>query len=448
MDTGTTVRRSPAWWFGILLLAIMTLVVVSFYGNMPALSLDPDTPAYIGVARKIVHHGFVIDPNRMPGYPVFIIFVLGLAGKTNLQALGYAQAALYILAVIELYILLLLMFRRPWAAFLVAALSGANIVIVSYVKALLSEGLTLVLVTSLALAVTLFIRSTRPVVLWLVAMLMLALFLTRPEWMYLPPLLFGFLLLIAYRRGMLRRLLPHAAAGLAVLYLALGFYIVANGVQNGYYGVTRVQTINLLGKVMQYHMQNEAPPQYAKVAEVVNQSVSRGITSPWAVIFRGPYPPLRSGNYGLAAQYSTAIIKAHPIEFLGHSFVLGWQSFLLIGPFRPIPPVFWLPAAMWLSTVALTALITFPVLAVMWWVLLFRHRTAGSRMVEMMCALSLLAFYGLVITTLGTYTYYTRMHAPFDLLMGGVVWGTLVICAILAYRRIAPPRPYFKPDHD
>ena len=74
----------------------------------------------------------------------------------------------------------------------------------------------------------------------------------------------------------LRQLLPHAAGAVLLLYVLVGVYILANGAVTGYRGLTESQNINLLGKVMQYHMQLEAPPQYAKQAQIVNSFVAAG----------------------------------------------------------------------------------------------------------------------------------------------------------------------------
>src|SRR5258707_12230788 len=105
-----------------------------------------------------------------------------------------------------------------WRAGVAAILAGANVHLLSYVYPPLTEGLALCQIVSLALVVPLFLRRPRVWTLWVIAALTLALFMTRPEWIYLPLPLFVYLLFIAWRRAALRRRLPHAPSALLALY--------------------------------------------------------------------------------------------------------------------------------------------------------------------------------------------------------------------------------------
>jgi len=100
-----------------------------------------------------------------------------------------AQAILFILATLELYVLALFVLRYAWMALLVCLLVGTNLALLSYVKPIMSEALALWLLISLALAIVIFLRTLRIPLLWVVALSTLLLFMTRPEWIYLPILL-------------------------------------------------------------------------------------------------------------------------------------------------------------------------------------------------------------------------------------------------------------------
>src|SRR5262249_5831684 len=147
--------------------------------------LDPDTPAYLNQARHILDAGDFVDPARLPGYPTFIAVLFLATGRGNLDALSIAQAGLYVLATLELYAALGLMVRRAWVAALIVAALAVTTHLLSYVRPLLSEGLALFLVASLALALVLALRWPGRRTLWGVALALLALLLTRPEWIYL-----------------------------------------------------------------------------------------------------------------------------------------------------------------------------------------------------------------------------------------------------------------------
>lgn len=423
--------------WGLALVALSALVVAIYYLAMPQVEFDPDTRAYLNVAAQIAQHWQLVDAVRLPGYPLLI----ALVGTTHLAALSVAQGTLFVAAVVEVYAILCLATQRAWLAAMVAALIGANIHIISYVKPILSEALTLFFTVSVALAVTLCIRWMSVRRLWLVAICLLALFLTRPEWVYLPVPLFGYLLLLAWRRGLLRRLAPQAMLATGVLYGVLGLYIYVNGVQHHFFGVTYVQNINLLGKVMQYGMHDEAPARYADVQRLVDSYMAKGDSDPWDVI-RTPYPPIQRDYYARAGEYALAIIKRHPLEYLGHSVLLGRDSLGTIELFRPAPHTPTLDALHWLADSIMLALVWFPLLALVWWALAARPREklAGIRRegAEVMGALALIAFYGLAITTLGGYIYYGRLHAPFDPLLIVVVWGSVLLAVAALAERFGP----------
>ncbi len=427
--------RYVAW--GVALAALTSLVVTLYYQAMPQVEFDPDTPAYLDIAANIIKHGQLVDVVRLPVYPLLMVLV----GTSHLTALSIVQAALFVATVVEVYVILCLALRRAWLAAAVAALSGANIHIISYVKPILSEALTLFFTTTVALAVILCIRRMSVRRVWVVALCLLLLFMTRPEWIYLPIPLFGYLLLLAWRRGLLRTVAPQAALAAVALYAVLGLYITINGVQHHFFGITYVQNINLLGKVMQYGMHDEAPARYADVQRLVDVYMAKGDTDPWDVI-RAPYPPIQRDYFARAGEYALAIIKAHPLEYLGHSVVLGRDSLGTTESFRPAPHMPALDALQWLADAVMRSLVWFPLLALLWWALAARPRGGirgmGKESAEMMGALALIAFYGLTITTLGGYIYYGRLHTPFDPLLIAVVWGSVLLAVAALVERGAP----------
>lgn len=428
--------KYTAW--GVALALVISLVVVAYYANKPYPERDPDTAAYLYVAHRYALHGWFVDSARLPGYPLFIRLVFALAGWDNLTALGITQAGLFVIATVEIYALLCLLLRRPPIAFLAALAMGANPVILSYVKAILSEGLALFLTVNLAVAVMLWLHRATAPRLWLIAGCVLALYMTRPEWIYLPVPLFALLLVVAWRRDMLRRVLPHALGAVVALYAVLGLYVYANANQNHCACVTYIQNINTLGKVMQYRMQDEAPPQYADVTRVVNGFMNKGDLDPWDVI-RSPDPAVQGDYFSRVGAYGTAIMKTHPLEYVAHSAPLAIQSLSASEPFRPLaahgPNAAWLAPLTALARLLMWLLAVFPLAALCWWGLLLAGPTAVRRslLVEGMAALSLLALYDLALTTLGGYIYYPRLHTPFDPLVIVVVWGSvaLVIARLL-----------------
>lgn len=180
--------------FAALLALCTTLVVVVYYVNHPEPEPRPDTWSYLYVVNHIQTQGQLVNFWRLPGSPLFIVFILVF---------------------------------------------------------------------------------------------------TRPEWIYLPVPLFAYLLLMAARKAAARRLLPHIFASVVLLYAAVGGYIYLNATQNHFTGITWIENINGLGKVLQYHMQDEASPQYAGIRHILDSYVAKGILDPllllviWGTVITG-----------------------------------------------------------------------------------------------------------------------------------------------------------------
>jgi hypothetical protein len=425
--------------FALLLVLLTTQVVVVYYLNHPRPEPVADTWSYLYVVDRIQTRGEPVNFWRLPGYPLFIVLVYTLVGQGNLAAVSAVQAILFVLATLELYVLAVLLFRRAWVAFLISLLVGANLTLLSYIKPIMPEAIALWLLMTLALAVVFFLSALRARALWLVTTVTLLLIMTRPEWMYLPLLLFAYLLLIAAWRGVVLRLLPHALISLVLLYSFLGGYISINAIQNHFPGVTWIQNINALGKVLQYDMQDEAPPRYAAVRYTLDSYVKKGVIDPYAILTQ--QPSLSSNYAALAGEYSQSIIEHHLGEFLVKSVPVFFSSLTIFSEDSRVVPTgpFGLPLA-WLRS-EFRALyqwnIYFPGCAMIWLLLVCWRKTRCLRLVQGMGAVVLLSFYGLVSTTLGAYRGYDymRIHVTFDPLLILVIWGTLLTGVLLIFQQ-------------
>ncbi|GAC1384678.1 MAG: hypothetical protein NVSMB33_13220 [Ktedonobacteraceae bacterium] len=419
----------------MLLALCTTLVVVCFYLNHPKAEPLADTWSYLYVVDRIQTQAQLVNFWRLPGYPLFIVLIYIVMGQGNLAAVSAVQAVLYVFATLEFYLLTMMVLRRAWMAFLLALLVGANISLLSYVKPIMSEALALWLLASLTLAVIFFVSTLRVSSLWLVTTCMLLLFLTRPEWIYLPVLLFAYLLLVAQWRGVARRLLLHAVISVVLLYAVLGGYIAINAAENHFAGVTWIENINALGKVLQYKMQDEAPPEYASVSRTLDKYVAKGMRDPYPILAHEP--SLARDDASLAGAFARSTIEHHPVEFLLKSVPIFFSSLTVyylesfVAPAGPFAPFL-----IWLQS-EFSALykwsIFFPLCVGIWLLLLCWRRTRQLVMVQMMGAIVLLSLYGAIITTLGAYRGYDymRIRTLFEPLIILVIWGTFLAGTLL-----------------
>ncbi len=414
--------------FGALLICINITLIIFYYSNYPQPEFNPDTPAYLHVVARIQAHPYLlVDTWRLPVYPCFIVLVYALTGQGNLLAVSIVQAILFILTTLEIYCIALLLLRRAWLAFLTALPVGTNIVILSYIKPIMSEGLAMFLLTTFVLAILCVMRTARAKHFWLAVICFLLLLFTRPEWEYLPIPLFAYLLLM----GAWRRLLRHILIAVALIYILVGVYIGINAVTNRYTGFTAIENFNLMGKVLQYHMWNEASPEYMQESHQLSMCVAHIDTDPYHVL---PCVPSLSRNYNArAGVFARDVIIHHPVEFLIKSTLVFFPSLTTYYDNYPLDrtgryewALGWLKALQhWLYNVN----VLFTPCAIAWFVLLLWRRTRKQQVVRDMGVIVLVVFYALAITTSGGYRFddYMRVHTVFDPLLILMIWASLFL---------------------
>jgi hypothetical protein len=421
--------------FALMLLVITSLATASFYvGQPPQAEFSYDTASYLHVTQQIQSTGNPVDPLRTPGYPLLMALIFAITGiNNNYAAVSIVQGMLFVLATLEIYVLALLLFRRTWVAFLVGLLVGTNTFLISFVKPIIVEGFALWLTVTLALFVVLFVKSLKPVYIWLAAGFMLLLFLTRPEWVYLPIPLLAYLLFTAWRRGALRKLVPHSVVAAAILYVVLGLFVAVNATQNGYLGVSYVQRINLVGKVLQYHMEYDASsPAYVQVQQELQAFAAKGGWNPYDLLTLDPN--ITANQWALGGAYASSVVEAHPVQFLADSILTfftasnQYRAFDRSDAYGPVAtPPFKLEVS--LSAYVAQTYRFFPLFALLWIVLLFWPRRARVQSAEAVGAVVLIALYELLLTSVGGYSNYdyARIHVPFDPLLILVIWGTFLV---------------------
>ncbi|GHO88703.1 glycosyltransferase family 39 protein [Dictyobacter formicarum] len=439
-------RWSGKWILSGLLLVVAVLTVGLYYFYHPYTELTADTPGYLEFVRQLRETGNPINVFRLPTYPLFILVITLIAGPANLFAVSIVQGMLYILAVLEFYLLTCLIFQRAWLAFVLSLLLATNVILISYSKLLMTEGISLwLLITISLLAVRILQGGNWRLLKWL-ALCLALLFFTRPEWAAFPILIYVYLLWMRYRRGQLRPLLVRLGLSLALLYTLLGGYVLGNLIINHYPGLTYVENMNLVGKVMQYQMQNEAPPQYEQVRRVIDDNVTHTHLTPYQLVAR--HPEFGRDNGRVLGDFARAIILRHPLEFGLKTVPMLFASLTSYYPVNTMSPPPGGPRHDW-SEQGVNALLSvhrmlyasnalFPYCALIWLALLCWPCTRRQWSVQAMGLLVLTVLFVWTLTTLGGYflSDLMRVHIVFDPLITLTVWGTILgIPTLLPARR-------------
>jgi hypothetical protein len=426
---------------GVLIVSILTtLFITVFYVNEPYPPGNPDTASYLTVAEKIKNDFTFTDVYRTPGYPLFIAIVFLIFGDGDLRFVSVAQAGLYLIAAIEIYVIAFLIFRRVWIATAVALIASVNTYQFSYAKGIIVEGFAMWTVVTLTLAIVLFLRRPSIRLLWLVAGALMLALMTRTEWMYVAVPLFGFLLISTRGLGLTRRLARHALAAVAVFYGALGLYVYANGPKNGYGPFVVIPRIVGVGKVFQYRMQDDAPAKYDEWKGRINAFLGDGKVSPQGLSDGGPYdfadlyPEFSANFWKLSGEYSRDTILNAPGEYLWHTIKFAdaahkyhWdfgaihQQRIFAGTLNGLQAV----SRQTYKTYRFFPLFALGCLA-LWLLALFRWK-GYHRRIHMIACLSFLGLYQLFVVTAGGYADWPRLYMTLNPTRIIVVFGPTLL---------------------
>src|SRR5260370_16329298 len=92
--------------------------------------------------------------------------------------------------------------------------------------------------------------------------------------------------------------------------------------------------MNLLGKIRQYNIQDEAPAQYQYISRILDTFVANGNRSPYQILHAAPEI---AHNF---TYFAIAIIVHHPAEFLLNSipYTFSFLTSSFPPPHTPFPP--------------------------------------------------------------------------------------------------------------
>jgi hypothetical protein len=430
----------------MLLFLIASTTTIIYYLNYPFVETNIDTGGYTAAYKQLITTGNPVNDFRMPTYSFFFFIVYAFAGQNNLFAVGITQGVLFVAVALEIYVIAFLLFRATWVAFAVGLLVGTNYVLLSYCKPIMTEGLSMWFLASIFLCAILFIRSGRLLFFWLSSFFLLLLMFTRPEWILFPFLLYGYMILITRKRLRPRALYPKVAVMLLLIYSLTGAYIYRNAQLNGVIGLSTVDNMNLIGKVVQYRMQNDIP-QHAtasdkKLSSEYSWFINHGITSPYQIGDRDH--TLDKNDAAVPAHWAEQIIIHHPLRFIRYSIPYFFTSLYHYVAATISQPWINGPYQSFINTLLSTdqslysCNILFPFCALVWLGLLLYKKTRKDFGVQMMGLAVVTVIYAVIVTTMGGYTEadYMRVHIVFDPLITLVIWGSIAFGVYSVIRRI------------
>lgn len=411
--------------------ALVLLAQLVLLASHPPIPGGPDSDEYLAAAHNILVHGHFADPLRTPGYPLLLAIIFLLRGTQDLTAVVFVQAGLLLAATFELYLLAVRLSRRVWLACALAALFGANLLVIDWEYSIRPEALAIWTLITLFLLIERLLVALRTRTLLAVAALLFCAIMVRPVDILLPALLAlalsaRILWTGATRRHRREQIVRVGAMALMVYALTAG-YVLYNGATTGYAGLSEASNVNIFGKVIEYRLQDlPVSPPLTPLQRATAQFVEakgpgewsiRG--QPWAFAQQYGYT---TDHYAPLAAYGQYVALHYPERYLPLTLREGVMDWLAG------PPVY-APWHQWLASRALYALsrlvfqayLLLPLLAV----LLLLHLRQHPRDHVTFLLLLLLATLTLAIAlaAVGCYDEAPRLRAPMD-------WAVILLTGI------------------
>jgi Dolichyl-phosphate-mannose-protein mannosyltransferase len=284
-------------WPLLIVTSGVALAHVFLLIHHPAMLAATDSDEYLAVANSILTKGNFFDPLRTPGYPALLALVFLIRGARDITAVFVAQMALMIVATYEIYLLVARLTKRRYLASVAALLVGCNYFVLQWEFALRPEALSFWTLITLFLVAERLLHGLRPVTLTIFGVLLFFAIMVRPFDILLPAVLLAALALRGVWMGEWRTHVLRLGLVLLVVYGAILGYIQLNGLVTGYAGLSYASNVNLLGKVMEYRLQDlPVSPQLTPVQRDTAQYVRDQGSEPWRLTGR-PWAFAREYGY-------------------------------------------------------------------------------------------------------------------------------------------------------
>ena len=291
----------------------------------------PDSRDYLNATQGIFASQHLVDPYRTPGYPVFLAVIFAFMGSIRVNAVVVVQTLFMVLALMEIYQLTYWLSRKIWAAMGTTIAVGVNLYILDWERSLLSETLSLWVLVTLMICFERYLATRRNIALEGIILCSLAIIFVRPFFVMLPILLLAVLLVWALVQQRLRQTWRSLLLATVIIYSTVLGYMSINALQNDYFGISYVSTVNLFGKILEYNMQNySSDPAYGQLRQDANASVRQHRNEPWIFALQDyGYRDYSANHFAILGSFSTDIVVHHPLAYLRKTWpdiVATWEA--------------------------------------------------------------------------------------------------------------------------
>jgi hypothetical protein len=319
-------RLRPHRWPLLIVTTGVALVHVFVLLHHPTTLASTDGDEYLGVANAILTTGNFFDPLRTPGYPAFLALIFLIRGAHDFTAVFVAQIVVTIAAIYEIYLLVARLTKQRYLASVTALLVGCNFFVLQWEFSIRVEALAFWTLVTLVLVAERLLHGLRPWTLVLFGVLLFFAIMVRPFDILIPALLVGALALWGIWMGEWRTHVLRLGLVLVGVYGAILGYSQLNGLVTGYAGLSYASNVNLLGKVMEYRLQ-ELPvsPELTPIQRDTAQYVRDQGPGPWSLTGR---------PWEFARQYGYDRDFYEPVGAYGRYVILHYSQYFIPATLR------------------------------------------------------------------------------------------------------------------
>lgn len=325
----------------LLILLIGICVRIIFYASISKDIISvSDSGTYLNAA-KMLNKTFYVDAYRPPVYPLLIL-LSGIIFSWNKYYIGLiiSQVLLSFAGTILIYRIAGIISEHKIIGIISALVVNLSIYAFGWDFMIMTECLSIFLVTLIAyLTITFFQNNRRLTLIWLVTALFLAVF-TKPFFVFLPILI---LMIFIFGHFFVKNLdlklyIKPILIGIILIYVSALAYSGVNYKINGFFGMSSVGNVNAFGKILQYHMETLGSDndilediKSAYASAPADNLVGGNFLEPWRFISGYGW---KIDNYKRIYDFSTSAVYREPFVYIRNSIKLTYKLIFMQNPFR------------------------------------------------------------------------------------------------------------------
>lgn len=266
-------KQGKVWY--LIVLVFLSVIVRLFYSGFhpPQLILNVDSYGYYGFGKQIVERPALstfVNQYRVPVYSTILGSLIVLNGKTNvpldapafrpvLSQLTLIQGLFSVVGITLIYLLLLQLSVSVIWSFIVSLFLSFNVYSYPLERAIMTDSFAYTFLIGLTYLLVQLVQKPTKRVYVLSGILSAASWLLRPNLLLVPLLSLPLLLLVKTNK---KFMYTNIQVFCVSLLLPIAF-VFLNSYYHGYIGISQINEINLLGRILEFNLPVEAGKEHS-----------------------------------------------------------------------------------------------------------------------------------------------------------------------------------------